>query len=337
MSQRSSTRKNQRQHGLLKGQIASKDNTTVSQQTKNVLLLASLQEQGDDGVTSKGDPSTSGTQGASAAAEPRSAQSHSYSSSRYFSGINSFKLWWAEYNEEGTDNADEVDENGQHRPSAQVADNIDADVAHSHLWQASRYRRAFWYCFGYLFLIAAVAFAAILYGRPVAHTKGLLPWTRLQNWTAVQAGLIAVSGVMMIVYFLPLAYLPHDFVAGRAFKNDPNFLRKIGTCFPHRTTSVKFHLLLKLDILFDIHMIVSQFVLSRTFVIFTVGVVIPCHKSAAEIAEVIRRVLLYIPAENIVICDNGNFTWPADNTFAVVKAVHPSIRYCVCPHHVVRA
>lgn len=55
--------------------------------------------------------------------------------------------------------------------------------------------------------------------------------------------------------------------------------------------------------------------------------VIPCHKSAAEIGEVIRRVLQYIPPENIVICDNGNFDWPADNTFEVVKAVHPHVRY----------
>lgn len=225
MSQRSSTKQQQqqRQHSSHKDHTTgNKENTSVSQQTKNVLLLASLQEE------EKG-----GAEGSTAAAAPggerRSALSHSYSSSRYFSGINSFKLWWSEYNGEDTGNQDEVDEDGQqYRPNSKVVDNIDADVAHSELWQASKYRRVFWYCFGYLFLLGAVAFAALLYGRPVAHTRGLLPWTHLQNWTAIQAGLIAVSGVMMIVYFLPLAYLPHDFVAGRAFKNDPKFLRKIG-------------------------------------------------------------------------------------------------------------
>lgn len=55
--------------------------------------------------------------------------------------------------------------------------------------------------------------------------------------------------------------------------------------------------------------------------------VIPCHKSEAEIGEVVRRVLMYIPPENIVICDNGNFPWPTDKTFEVVKAQHPSVRY----------
>lgn len=224
MSQRSSTQQRLPAHKPRgKDLAASKDHTTESQQTKNVLLLAALAEQDAQASTSKA--AATGTD-STVAAEHTSTQ-RSYSS-RYFSGINSFKMWWAEYNHEGADLEDEVDEDGNYRPNGKVPDNIDADVAHSPLWQASKYRRAFWYCFGYTFLIAAVAFAAILYGRPVAHTRGLLPWTRLQNWTAVQAGLIAVSGVMMIVYFLPLAYLPHDFVAGRAFKNDPKFLRKIG-------------------------------------------------------------------------------------------------------------
>jgi hypothetical protein len=30
-----------------------------------------------------------------------------------------------------------------------------------------------------------------------------------------------------------------------------------------------------------------------------IGVVIPCHKSALEIGEVVRRVMKYIPPENI--------------------------------------
>lgn len=58
-----------------------------------------------------------------------------------------------------------------------------------------------------------------------------------------------------------------------------------------------------------------------------IGVVIPCHKSAGEIGNVVRQVLKYIPPENIVVCDNGNFNWPADNTFEVVKAAHQKVQY----------
>jgi hypothetical protein len=96
---------------------------------------------------------------------------------------------------------------------------------------------------------------------------------------------IAVAGFMTGVYFLPLYFLPHDFEAGRKFKNDPKFLRRI-------------------------------------------GVVIPCHKSALEIGNVVRQVMKYIPPENICVCDNGNYDWPADNTFEVVKAVDPRVQYC---------
>ncbi len=58
-----------------------------------------------------------------------------------------------------------------------------------------------------------------------------------------------------------------------------------------------------------------------------IGVIIPCHKSSKEIGEVLRRTLKYIPPENIVVCDNGNFDWPPDNTFEVVKKMHQKIRY----------
>jgi len=34
------------------------------------------------------------------------------------------------------------------------------------------------------------------------------------------------------VYFLPLLYVKHDFEAGHQFKNDPNFLRRIGVVIP---------------------------------------------------------------------------------------------------------
>jgi hypothetical protein len=58
-----------------------------------------------------------------------------------------------------------------------------------------------------------------------------------------------------------------------------------------------------------------------------IGVVIPCHKSADEIGAVVKQIIKYIPPGNVVICDNGNFDWPKDNTFEVVKAVHPDIVY----------
>ena len=208
--------------------------------TKNALLLAAA-AQGDDlpvGAVLQGDKGD---------AHQQQHQHHQHSTNRsslsyrYFSGLNSFQTWWAEYNreelppevgtEEGEGNDDDgnAEDEGNDGPGAALtANNLDVEVAHSQLWQASKWRRVFWYAFGYFFLLCAVVFAAILYGRPVAHTSGLLPWAHLSNWSAVQASLIVVSGVMMIVYFLPLAYLPHDFVAGRAFKNDPEFLKKIG-------------------------------------------------------------------------------------------------------------
>lgn len=69
-----------------------------------------------------------------------------------------------------------------------------------------------------------------------------------------------------------------------------------------------------------------------------IGVVIPCHKSALEIGDVLKQVLKYIPASHIVVCDNGNFAWPADNTFEVVKRIHPDIQYCfIAQGHKTRA
>jgi hypothetical protein len=243
--------------------------------TTNALLQAAAGSAGcgDSGYAGAGTTSNAGTVQQQAPLRQRhhstsaSALSMSLSSStsRYFSGLNSFAVWWADYNNggtgttpaaaatadeyedkdddneyaEGDDYEDGEEEGGSSSKSnnmknSNIEINIDAEVAHSQLWQASKYRIVFWYAFGYFFLLLAVAFAALLYGRPLAHTHGLLPWTHLREWTALQAGLIVVSTVMMTVYFLPLAYLPHDFKAGRAFQNDPAFLRKIGAilwCF----------------------------------------------------------------------------------------------------------
>lgn len=145
-------------------------------------------------------------------------------------------------------------------------------------------RKMFWYAFAVLMTAAMMVFALALYGRPVKHSKGLLPWAHLDHWTPLQASLVVITATMMTIYFLPLAYLKHDFAAGTAFKNNPKFLKRI-------------------------------------------GVIIPCHKSMNEIGEVIRRALLYIPPENIIVADNGNYEWPPDSSFSVVKAVHPKVRY----------
>lgn len=191
-----------------------RDSTGSSEYTKNVLLQAA------DGAA----VATKGDQAEVDASTPRSESVSRMEASL----LNSFQVWWADYNKprQDTHSAEEGAAGAEDADAA--SSDIDYDVAHSPLWQASQCRRTFWYLFGYFFLLCAIVFAAILYGRPVAHTHGLLPWARLRNWTAVQATLILVSGIMMIVYFLPLAYLPHDFDAGRAWKNDPKFLRKIG-------------------------------------------------------------------------------------------------------------
>eukprot|EP01031_Cornospumella_fuschlensis_P026133 gene26133-31554_t len=145
-------------------------------------------------------------------------------------------------------------------------------------------RKIFWYAFAAMWTSGMMLFAVLLYGRPAKHTSGLLPWQHLQNWTPIQGTLVVITVTMMTIYFLPLGYLRHDFNAGKAFKNDPKFLKRI-------------------------------------------GVIIPCHKSAGEIGEVINRVLKYMPPENIVVCDNGNFDWPPDNTFEVVKNINKKIQY----------
>lgn len=152
-------------------------------------------------------------------------------------------------------------------------------------WRSDTTRMVLWYLFGYSVVVIMFVIALILYGRPVAGTRGLLPWTYIHSWTIYQASMIIVSATMVSIYFLPLLFIRHDFDAGRRFVNDPSFLQKI-------------------------------------------GVVIPCHKSEKEIGEVVKRVIKYIPPGNIIVCDNGNFDGPADNTFQVVKSIHPSIQYC---------
>ena len=44
-----------------------------------------------------------------------------------------------------------------------------------------------------------------------------------------------------------------------------------------------------------------------------IGVAIPCHKSADEIARTLRPLLLYFEPSHIVVCDNGNALTPGDH------------------------
>jgi hypothetical protein len=152
----------------------------------------------------------------------------------------------------------------------------------------SKTRTVFWYFFAVCFVCFVFLVSAILYGIPewlelpygsVIVYKHLSDWKADAQWT-----MFVISVTMMMIYFLPLLYIQHDFEAGRRWKNDPNFLYRI-------------------------------------------GVIIPCHKSASEIGEGLRRVLKYIPPQNIVVCDNGNFDGPPDHTFEVVKKANPLIQY----------
>jgi uncharacterized membrane protein YqaE (UPF0057 family) len=152
---------------------------------------------------------------------------------------------------------------------------------------ASLTRTIFWYAFAVLFTGVAFFLALVLYGGPqifLHYNLGVIPWEHVSQWGSMQLTLAVITATMMVIYFFPLIYLPHDFEAGRKWKNDPKFLKKI-------------------------------------------GVIIPCHKSAGEIGEVLRRCLKYFPPDNIVVCDNGNFDWPPDHTFEVVKKVSKKIRY----------
>lgn len=154
----------------------------------------------------------------------------------------------------------------------------------------SQTRTIFWYLFAFCCVLIMLFLGILLYGIPqsslvkVRPLYGAIPVNALQDWSVMELSMAAISGTMICIYFLPLFYLQHDFEAGKQWKNDPNFLKRI-------------------------------------------GVIIPCHKSAGEIGEVLRRALKYFPPENIVVCDNGNFDWPPDNTFEVVKAMSPRIRY----------
>jgi len=96
-------------------------------------------------------------------------------------------------------------------------------------------------------VLGLFALSVYIYGDVFGFFQAKNEWAKYTEWTFFQFSVIAISGTLTVIYFLPLLYVHHDFEAGRQFKNDPKFLRRI-------------------------------------------GVVIPCHKSAGELGEVLRRV-----------------------------------------------
>lgn len=69
-----------------------------------------------------------------------------------------------------------------------------------------------------------------------------------------------------------------------------------------------------------------------------IGVVIPCHKSADEIGDVLKQALKYFKPEHIVVADNANAPLPPDKTAAVVAGTNKLIKYLYIPHgHKTRA
>jgi len=66
----------------------------------------------------------------------------------------------------------------------------------------------------------------------------------------------------------------------------------------------------------------------RKSVMDQIGVLIPCHKSADEIADTLKSILKnHIPPANIVVADNANASEPPDDTRSKVKAVDSRIKY----------
>lgn len=58
-----------------------------------------------------------------------------------------------------------------------------------------------------------------------------------------------------------------------------------------------------------------------------VGIVIACHNSATRIGATLISCLQHVKPEQIYVIDNGDSNLPADDTYQVVKKIHPNINY----------
>eukprot|EP01038_Epipyxis_sp_PR26KG_P016654 gene16654-22765_t len=129
-----------------------------------------------------------------------------------------------------------------------------------------------------------ILLATIIYQKTYDIKQFFLAWLHVRHWSYVQYITIAI-GLLQSCFYMPLSYIKPDFLEGKFFKNNPQFLKRIGC-------------------------------------------VIPCHNSANEIGEVLKKVLRYIPPENIIVVDNGNENNPPDRTFEIVRLIHHKISYC---------
>lgn len=129
-------------------------------------------------------------------------------------------------------------------------------------WQASLQRKIFWYVFGYVAVIAMFSLAVLFYGDPISDTDGILPWKPIPEWNAASVlsfmvVSLTVTGTLIMFCSLTLIaiyFLPLLFL-------------------PHKLDEGK------------------TFQNDPNF-LRRIGVVIPCHKSAGEIGNVVRQVLL---------------------------------------------
>ncbi|CAE7729725.1 icaA, partial [Symbiodinium pilosum] len=62
-----------------------------------------------------------------------------------------------------------------------------------------------------------------------------------------------------------------------------------------------------------------------------IGCIVPCHQSAAEIADTVASLLMFLEPEHIIVVDNGNSVEPLDDTREVLKQLNPSVKYAWLP------
>lgn len=62
-----------------------------------------------------------------------------------------------------------------------------------------------------------------------------------------------------------------------------------------------------------------------------IGCLVPCHKSAEEIADTVRSLLVFLKPEHIVVIDNGNSVGPLDETRQSLMEVNPRVQYMWVP------
>jgi len=62
-----------------------------------------------------------------------------------------------------------------------------------------------------------------------------------------------------------------------------------------------------------------------------IGCIVPCHKSATEIAATVKSLLTFLRPEHIVVVDNGNSYNPLDDTPRRIKELNPHVTYMWVP------